>query len=346
MALKAEYEPLTNKNLRGQVIVPVLPLSNQSDLASHCRNLREAGASFLLVNGLTGGSRWLNPRQRRKYAEQYVEAARPRYGSKDAMYVLCCLQYPTGENNKQIVRDGKFMQDIGVDALVVPAPLKAQELKAGGDGALSCLDGLLAQLEDAGVAAPLLVYDNPRVSYPISIDTAATLADRHKSVIGYKNSGSVEHTGKLVDALGDRLMISHADEKTLYEALEAGAHSIAPSMANLIFTYFSAFMHYIRGNEWDQAKVMQEEINGFIEALYPGQEKIPSRLGIALYWHRNIGRSIRGIPTNPLIPRKERETNLRHIAQWRKAAKKHTKNELAALRFVAGRVKRGRKITS
>lgn len=187
-------------------------------MSSLCREIAGHGCDGLFVAASTGESVLLDEDDRRMLTVAAGEAV-PREGM---LYVGVA-----GLGSKQTIRYARNAAEDGADVAVVMAPffLKMSQREVA--------EYLLDIAEASPI--PVAMYNHPRMTTSIDVETAARVAG-HVNVVAMKDtSTSVERVQLLMQALAPTgIAVLQGNESLVHESLKLGAHGMVTALAGVV----------------------------------------------------------------------------------------------------------------
>lgn len=148
-------------------------------------------------------------------------------------------------------------------------------------------------------ALPVVLYNNP-AACGVSLEpvTVARLADRHRNIVGIKDSsGDLQNTIELLRVTpADRFSVLNGRDTLILAALQAGAHGAIPATGNIAPQLCVGIYQSFRRGEWDKARDYQSRLHAIRTALSLGTGNGVVKEAMAL-----LGRSC-GPNRRPIAP--------------------------------------------
>lgn len=212
-------------HLSGMIPPVVSPLTpeHRPDIAAVERltaHVRDGGASALFVLGSCGEGPTLEPGVASEITRAYVDAV------AGSVPVLAGV----GETStERALRAGQDFEQIGVDALVVMAPMYFDT-----DTDSAVIRHVTAIAERTSL--PLVVYNIPHLTHhPITPQALREIAAIDSVVALKESSGAWDTYAALADVAGAAgLRVFQGAEALIARSLAAGAHGAVPGIANVV----------------------------------------------------------------------------------------------------------------
>lgn len=217
----------TGRQLLGGVTVPmVTPMDRPghpcaTEAASLLAALHGAGADALMLYGSNGEGPLLTAESLGRFA---ADAASTWRGLGGARPILINV---TAAGTAEALRRSRVVASATPDALVLSPPIYFHHTEAEVAAHFASFSGL---------GVPVIAYNAPRYSAPLSLAVCERLMDM-EHVVGIKDSsGEAALLRDLVDTARTRrpdFGVSQGAEQHLAHALRDGAHGVVPGIANI-----------------------------------------------------------------------------------------------------------------
>ncbi|MCS7022415.1 MAG: 4-hydroxy-tetrahydrodipicolinate synthase [Gemmataceae bacterium] len=147
---------------------------------------------------------------------------------------------------------------------------------------------------------PVVLYNNPAVCGGVSIEptTVARLVDRHRNIVGIKDSsGDLQNTIELLRVTpADRFSVLNGRDTLILAALYVGVHGAIPATGNIVPEWCVGIYQSFRRGEVEKAREYQARVHSIRTALALGTGNGVVKEAMAL-----LGRSC-GPNRRPIAP--------------------------------------------
>lgn len=191
----------------------------------------------------------------------------------------------TGANSTQeAIALTKMAQESGADCALLVAPYYNKPTQEG-------IYQHYKAIAEA-VAIPQMLYNVPgRTVVDIAQETVERLADIDNIVAIKDATGSLERGAKLIEAVGDRMVVLSGDDPTALELMKVGGKGNISVTANVAPKVMSQVFELALKGEFDQAEKIHEQVKHLHKDLFI--ESSPSPTKYALYKMGKVDTGIR-----------------------------------------------------
>ena len=227
-------------------------------LRADARRLEAAGVDGLVPAGSTGESATLSHDEHVEVVEAVAEAV-------DVPVVAGAGSNATHE----AVELARRSAAAGADALLLISPYYNKPEPAG-------MEAHYRAIAD-GVDLPQILYNVPsRTGRNIDVETAVSLA-AHENIAGYKAaSGDLGRIGEVIERTrGEEFAVLSGDDFLTLPMLSLGATGTISVAANVEPERVSALVAAARGDEFERAREIHEELAPLFRALFVETNPIP-----------------------------------------------------------------------
>ncbi|WP_434353238.1 4-hydroxy-tetrahydrodipicolinate synthase [Psychrobacter sp. HD31] len=191
----------------------------------------------------------------------------------------------TGANSTQeAIALTKMAQESGADCALLVAPYYNKPTQEG-------IYQHYKAIAEA-VDIPQMLYNVPgRTVVDIAQETVERLADIDNIVAIKDATGSLERGAKLIEAVGDRMVVLSGDDPTALELMKVGGKGNISVTANVAPKVMSQVFELALKGEFDQAEKIHEQVKHLHKDLFI--ESSPSPTKYALYKMGKVDTGIR-----------------------------------------------------
>ncbi len=146
-------------------------------------------------------------------------------------------------------------------------------------------EGLFAHFSAIAKAAglPVVLYNIPsRSGVNINVETIVRLADKHKNIVGVKEStGNVDQSSELLQKLGRRFFVLSGDDSLTLPLMSVGAIGVISVVANLVPRAVSDLVSACLNLDFQRAQQMHVKLFPLVKSMFI--ETNPAPIKTAMY---------------------------------------------------------------
>lgn len=226
----------------------------------------DQGTDGLVPAGTTGESSTLSHSEHAKVIEIVIKAARGR------IPVVAGAGSNSTEEAIMLTKEAKRM---GADAVLSVNPYYNRPTQ----------EGLKAHFSTIAkeVNIPIILYNIPsRTGVSLAPDTIVTLANRHKNIVGVKEStGSMDQATEIIQRLGDKFFVMSGDDSLTLPLMAMGAVGVVSVAANLLPAHISELCQAFREGDVHRARELHLKLFPLIKALFIETNPAPIKAAMA-----------------------------------------------------------------
>lgn len=238
------------------------------------------GMEFIVACGSTGEAQTLSGDEAEQVVRTVVQAAAGR---------IPILAGATSNDTARAVEDARRLSRLGVAGIMSAAPYYNKPTQAG----------MVAHFETIANAIdiPLMLYNVPgRTGVDLRPETVARLA-QHPRIRGIKEaSGSVRRILDLTAAVPTDFVVLSGDDEIAAPSIAAGARGLISVAGNAMPHRIVELVAAARRGDQDRARIDQQQLLPFIDALFAESNPIPIKAVLAI-----LGRTS-DVVRMPLVP--------------------------------------------
>ncbi|HSI83186.1 MAG: 4-hydroxy-tetrahydrodipicolinate synthase [Candidatus Methylacidiphilales bacterium] len=224
------------------------------------------GVEGVIPVGTTGESPTLSQEEHLRVIDLTIKAAKGR------VKVIA----GTGSNStREAIEYTQEAEAMGADGTLLVAPYYNKPSQAG----LIAHFGAIAE----ATRLPIILYSIPgRCGIEIGVDTTATLAANHSTIVGIKEAGgTVDRVSQLRQALPESFLIFSGDDSLTLPFMSVGAVGVISVASNLAPAEVSALVNAARSGNFAEAERLHRRLYPLFRDLFIEPNPVPVKTAMA-----------------------------------------------------------------